>query len=36
MKKNYASFLAFSLILINLAPSCAKADEVRTKTPGRK
>ena len=32
MKKNYASFLALSLILINLAPSCAKADEVRTLT----
>lgn len=32
MKKNYASFLALSLILLNLAPSCAKADEVRTLT----
>lgn len=32
MKKNYASFLAFSLIFVNLAPSCAKADEVRTLT----
>ena len=32
MKRNTASFLALSLLFLNLAPSCAKPDDVRTLT----